>query len=47
MLSYEGIPAIYIHSLFGTKNDNFLLKKTNIKRSINRHIYSYEFRKRT
>ena len=24
MLSYEGIPAIYIHSLLGTKNDNFL-----------------------
>ena len=41
MLSYEGIPAIYIHSLFGTKNDNLLYKKTNIKRSINRHIYSY------
>ena len=43
MLSYEGIPAIYLLSLLGTKNDNQLYKKTKIKRSINRHIYNYEY----
>ncbi len=42
MLSYEGVPAIYIHSLFGTKNDKELYKKTKIKRSVNRGIYKYE-----
>ena len=42
LLSYEGTPAIYIHSLLATKNDYQLLKKTKIKRSINRHVYNYE-----
>ena len=42
LLSFEGIPAIYIHSLLGTKNDFRLYKKTKIKRSLNRHIYNYD-----
>ena len=46
MLSYEGLPAFYIHSLFGTKNNLNLLKKTKITRSINRSTYDYEDIKR-
>jgi len=36
MLSLEGVPAFYIHSLFGTENDYTLYKQTNHNRSINR-----------
>ena len=37
MLALEGIPAFYIHSLFGTKNDNSLFSDTGQNRAINRH----------
>ncbi len=37
LLAMEGIPAIYIHSLFGTPNDHEKVKATGHKRSINRH----------
>ena len=43
MLSFEGLPAIYVHSLFGTKNDYDLLLKTKINRAINRHTYQYQY----
>ena len=43
MLSYEGLPAFYIHSLFGTKNNLNLLRKTKMNRSINRSTYNYEY----
>ena len=36
MMSLEGIPAFYIHSLLGTPNDYIKLKKTGRNRSINR-----------
>ena len=36
MLALEGIPAIYIHSLFGTENDYDRLENTGRNRSINR-----------
>ena len=36
MLSLEGVPAFYIHSLFGTKNDYALFEQTNQNRSLNR-----------
>ena len=36
MLSLEGVPAFYIHSLFGTRNDHALYKQTNQNRSLNR-----------
>ncbi len=36
MLSLEGVPAFYIHSLFGTKNDYELYEQTNHNRSLNR-----------
>lgn len=37
MLAFRGIPAIYIHSLFGTRNDYKGVKATGRARSINRH----------
>ena len=42
MLSFEGLPGLYIHSLFGTKNNYESLKKTKLNRSINRSSYYYE-----
>ncbi len=36
MLSLEGVPAFYIHSLLGTENDYALYKQTNHNRSLNR-----------
>ena len=42
MFALEGIPAIYIHSLFGTENDYQRLEHTGRARSINRHIWQYE-----
>ena len=36
MLSLEGVPAFYIHSLFGTQNDYALHKQNNQNRSLNR-----------
>ena len=41
MLSYEGLPAFYIHSLFGTKNNLSLFNKTKMNRSINRSTYNF------
>ena len=37
MLALEGMPAFYIHSLFGTPNDQQKFEMTSNKRSINRH----------
>jgi sucrose phosphorylase len=42
MMSLEGIPAFYIHSLLGTHNDNEKLQKTGRNRSINRHQWQLE-----
>ncbi len=42
MLALEGIPAVYIHSLFGTPNDYRRLEHTGRNRSINRHIWQLE-----
>ena len=39
MLALEGIPAIYIHSLFGTENDYQRVENTGRARTINRHIW--------
>ena len=36
MFSFEGVPAIYIHSLLGTRNDYESIKKGKENRSINR-----------
>lgn len=39
MLALEGIPAIYIQSLFGSRNDYARAEHTGRARSINRHIW--------
>ncbi len=41
MFALEGIPAIYIHSLFGTENDDERVKHTGRQRSINRHVWQH------
>lgn len=41
MISLEGIPAFYIHSLLATPNDTAKLKATGHNRSINRHQWDY------
>ena len=40
MMSLEGVPAFYFHSLVGTKNDIQQFKDSKMKRSLNRHKYS-------
>lgn len=40
MMSLEGIPAFYIHSLLGTESDRALMQQTGRKRSINRHRWN-------
>lgn len=42
MMSLEGIPAFYIHSLLATPNDNEKLERTQHNRSINRHQWNAE-----
>ncbi len=42
MLALEGIPALYIHSLFGTENDYERVEHTGRYRSINRHIWELD-----
>ena len=42
MLSLEGIPAIYVHSFFGTENDYTGMRSTKQKRSINRKRYDFD-----
>ncbi len=42
MLGIEGIPAFYIQSLLGSRNDYHRLEHTGRNRSINRHIWDTE-----
>ncbi|MEX2367456.1 MAG: alpha-glucosidase C-terminal domain-containing protein [Pseudohongiellaceae bacterium] len=42
MLSIEGIPAFYIHSLLGTGNDYNKFANTNNNRAINRHNWDLQ-----
>lgn len=42
MLALEGIPGIYIQSLFGSRNDYGRLEHTGRNRSINRNIWQEE-----
>ncbi len=39
MIALEGIPAIYLHSFFGTPNDTERVERSGRYRSINRHIF--------
>jgi sucrose phosphorylase len=41
MLALEGIPAIYIHSLVGTRNDHQRVENSGHNRAINRHQWQY------
>ena len=42
MLALEGVPGIYIHSLFATRNDYAKLKASGNNRAINRHNWDHE-----
>ena len=42
MLSIEGVPAFYIHSLLSAENDYQKFANTNNNRAINRHNWNYE-----
>lgn len=42
MLALQGIPAFYIHSLFGTRNDYEKLRDTSNNRAINRHNWNMD-----
>lgn len=41
VLALEGIPAIYIHALLATENDHEGVRKSGVKRAINRHRWNY------
>lgn len=41
MLGLEGIPAFYIHSLLGTRNDYQKVEQTGNNRAINRHVWDF------
>ncbi|PLX38404.1 MAG: alpha-amylase [Hyphomicrobiales bacterium] len=42
MMSLEGIPAFYIHSLLATPNDQEGVEKSGHNRAINRHRWDYD-----
>ena len=42
MLGLEGVPAIYIHSFLGTRNDHERVDNTGHNRAINRHQWSLD-----
>lgn len=42
LLALEGVPAFYIHSLLGSRNDRETAEKTGIKRRINRRQWDGE-----
>ena len=42
MMGLEGMPAFYIHSLLGTRNDYKKLENTHHNRAINRHRWDYQ-----
>lgn len=41
MLALEGVPAFYLHSLIGTRNDYDKMQRKNQSRAINRHQWEY------
>jgi len=42
VMSLEGIPAFYIHSLLATPNDHESVEKRGMNRAINRHHWDYD-----
>lgn len=41
VMSLEGIPALYIHSVLATPNDHASVEKRGMNRAINRHCWDY------
>ncbi|MEP1356492.1 MAG: alpha-amylase family glycosyl hydrolase [Tateyamaria sp.] len=41
VMSLEGIPAFYIHSMLGTRNDHEQVARRGMNRAINRHNWDY------
>lgn len=41
VMSLEGIPAFYVHSMLGTANDHDSVEKRGMNRAINRHRWDY------
>jgi len=41
-LVLQGVPGIYLHSFFGTKNDKAAVTETHIRRDINRTVINYD-----
>lgn len=41
VMSLEGIPAFYVHSMLGTPNDHDSVEKRGMNRAINRHRWDY------
>jgi sucrose phosphorylase len=42
MFALEGVPAIYLHSFLGTKNDYQRVRNSGHNRAINRHQWQYD-----
>ncbi len=42
VMSLEGIPAFYIHSMLATPNDHEAVERRGMNRAINRHQWDYE-----
>ena len=42
MLALEGVPALYIHSLLGTRNDYERVENSGHYRAINRHQWDFD-----
>ncbi|MEX0282506.1 MAG: sugar phosphorylase [Arenibacterium sp.] len=42
VMSLEGIPAFYIHSMLATPNDHASVEKRGMNRAINRHRWNYD-----
>lgn len=41
IMSLEGIPAFYIHSMVATSNDHEAVERRGMNRAINRHVWDY------
>ena len=41
VMSLEGIPAFYIHSMLATPNDHEAVERRGMNRAINRHLWDY------
>lgn len=41
-MALRGVPGIYLHSLFGTRNDREAVLKSGVKRDINRRTVDYD-----